>query len=429
MKKWNEVYKMLETGALDQKLELTGCRDLDAARKRTMHVLEEFKKCFGTEEELEIALCSAPGRTEISGNHTDHQHGHVLAAAVNLDFLACAAPNGTNTVRFQSEGWPMTTVDLSDMEPQENEKETTASLVRGVLAQMEKAGYQVGGCDIYAVSSVLPGSGLSSSAACEVLLGVIGNHLFCKDELDAVTIAKIGQKAENQYFGKPSGLMDQTASSVGDAVSIDFGDPSAPIVRPVTADLEELGLALCIIDCGADHAALTGEYASIPQEMGKVAQFFGKEVLHDVREEEVLALLPELRKAAGDRAVLRALHFYADDKRAVEEADALQKKDKETFLHLVKESGRSSWELLQNITPAGAVEAQDMAVALAATEIALKGKGACRVHGGGFAGTLQAFVPLEDVEEFKKNVETMIGEGCCHILSIRPVGGIVLSLD
>ena len=181
MKKWNEVYKMLETGALDQKLELTGCRDLDVARKRTMHVLEEFKKCFGTEEELEIALCSAPGRTEISGNHTDHQHGHVLAAAVNLDFLACAAPNGTNTVRFQSEGWPMTTVDLSDMEPQENEKETTASLVRGVLAQMEKAGYQVGGCDIYAVSSVLPGSGLSSSAACEVLLGVIGNHLFCKD--------------------------------------------------------------------------------------------------------------------------------------------------------------------------------------------------------------------------------------------------------
>ena len=212
-------------------------------------------------------------------------------------------------------------------------------------------------------------------------------------------------------------------------MAIDFGDPSAPIVRPVTADLEGLGLALCIIDCGADHAALTGEYASIPQEMGKVAQFFGKEVLHDVREEEILALLPELRKAAGDRAVLRALHFYADDKRAVEEADALQRKDKETFLHLVKESGRSSWELLQNITPAGAVEAQDMAVALAATEIALKGKGACRVHGGGFAGTLQAFVPLEDVEEFKKNVETMIGEECCHILSIRPVGGIVLSLD
>ena len=426
MKKWNEVYKMLETGALDQKLELTGCRDLDVARKRTMHVLEEFKKCFGTEEELEIALCSAPGRTEISGNHTDHQHGHVLAAAVNLDFLACAAPNGTNTVRFQSEGWPMTTVDLSDMEPQENEKETTASLVRGVLAQMEKAGYQVGGCDIYAVSSVLPGSGLSSSAACEVLLGVIGNHLFCKDELDAVTLAKIGQKAENQYFGKPSGLMDQTASSVGDAVAIDFADPSAPIVRSVTANLEELGLALCIVDCGADHAALTGEYASIPQEMEKVAAFFGKKVLREVQEEEVLKAMPQLRRAVGDRAVLRALHFYADDRRAVEEADALERRDRDAFLQLVKESGRSSWELLQNITPAGAVEAQDMAIALEAAEIALNGKGACRVHGGGFAGTIQAFVPTESVSEFCEKMELMLRKGCCHVLNIRPTGGIVL---
>lgn len=429
MKNWNDVYKMVKAGELDQKLEQTGCHETDEARKRTIAVLEAFKKTFGTEEEHPVALCSAPGRTEISGNHTDHQHGHVLAAAVNLDFLACAALNGTNTVRFQSEGWPMTTVELTDMEPQEDEKETTASLVRGVFAQMVKAGYPVSGCDIYAVSSVLPGSGLSSSAACEVLIGVIGNHLFCHDELDAVTIAKIGQKAENLYFGKPSGLMDQTASSVGDAVSIDFKDPSAPVVRPVTADLEGLGLALCIIDCGADHAALTGEYASIPQEMCKVAKYFGKEVLREVAEEEVISALPELRKVAGDRAVLRALHFYADDRRAVEEADALERKDKETFLHLVKESGRSSWELLQNVTPAGAVEAQDMAIALTTAEIALNGRGACRVHGGGFAGTIQAFVPLEDVLEFKKKMEAMIGEGCCHVLDIRPIGGTVLSLD
>lgn len=279
---------------------------------------------------------------------------------------------------------------------------------------------------MYAVSNVLPGSGLSSSAACEILLGVAGNHLFCQDELDAVTLAKIGQKAENQYFGKPSGLMDQTASSVGDAVAIDFADPSAPIVRSVTANLEELGLALCIVDCGADHAALTGEYASIPQEMEKVAAFFGKKVLREVQEEEVLKAMPQLRRAVGDRAVLRALHFYADDRRAVEEADALERRDRDAFLQLVKESGRSSWELLQNITPAGAVEAQDMAIALEAAEVALNGKGACRVHGGGFAGTIQAFVPTESVSEFCEKMELMLKKGCCHVLNIRPTGGIVL---
>lgn len=320
----------------------------------------------------------------------------------------------------------MTTVDLSDLKQQEAEKETTASLVRGVMAELAKAGYTIGGFDMYAVSNVLPGSGLSSSAACEILLGVAGNHLFCQDELDAVTLAKIGQKAENQYFGKPSGLMDQTASSVGDAVAIDFADPSAPIVRSVTANLEELGLALCIVDCGADHAALTGEYASIPREMEQVAAFFGKKVLREVQEEEVLKAMPQLRRAVGDRAVLRALHFYADDRRAVEEADALERRDRDAFLQLVKESGRSSWELLQNITPAGAVEAQDMAIALEAAEIALNGKGACRVHGGGFAGTIQAFVPTESVSEFCERMELMLRKGCCHVLNIRPVGGIVL---
>ena len=426
MKNWNDLYKMLKNGEMDQSLMQTGCEDINAYRTRATEVMNGFEKTFGVKEDTLAALCSAPGRTEICGNHTDHQHGHVLAAAVNLDFLACVSPNGTQTVHFQSEGWPMTTVDLSDLEQQEAEKETTASLVRGVMAELAKAGYTVGGFDMYAVSNVLPGSGLSSSAACEILLGVAGNHLFCQDELDAVTLAKIGQKAENQYFGKPSGLMDQTASSVGDAVAIDFADPSAPIVRSVTANLEELGLALCIVDCGADHAALTGEYASIPQEMKQVAAFFGKKVLREVQEEEVLKVMPQLRRAVGDRAVLRALHFYADDRRAVEEADALERRDRDTFLQLVKESGRSSWELLQNITPAGAVEAQDMAIALEAAEIALNGKGACRVHGGGFAGTIQAFVPTESVSEFCEKMELMLRKGCCHVLNIRPTGGIVL---
>ena len=426
MKNWNDLYKMLKNGEMDQSLMQTGCEDINAYRTRATEVMNGFEKTFGVKEDTLAALCSAPGRTEICGNHTDHQHGHVLAAAVNLDFLACVSPNGTQTVRFQSEGWPMTTVDLSDLEQQEAEKETTASLVRGVMAELAKAGYTVGGFDMYAVSNVLPGSGLSSSAACEILLGVAGNHLFCQDELDAVTLAKIGQKAENQYFGKPSGLMDQTASSVGDAVAIDFADPSAPLVRSVTANLEELGLALCIVDCGADHAALTGEYASIPQEMKQVAAFFGKKVLREVQEEEVLKVMPQLRRAVGDRAVLRALHFYADDRRAVEEADALERRDRDAFLQLVKESGRSSWELLQNITPAGAVEAQDMAIALEAAEIALNGKGACRVHGGGFAGTIQAFVPTESVSEFCEKMELMLRKGCCHVLNIRPTGGIVL---
>ena len=426
MKNWNDLYKMLKNGEMDQSLMQTGCEDINAYRARATEVMNGFEKTFGVKEDTLAALCSAPGRTEICGNHTDHQHGHVLAAAVNLDFLACVSPNGTQTVHFQSEGWPMTTVDLSDLEQQEAEKETTASLVRGVMAELAKAGYTIGGFDMYAVSNVLPGSGLSSSAACEILLGVAGNHLFCQDELDAVTLAKIGQKAENQYFGKPSGLMDQTASSVGDAVAIDFADPSAPIVRSVTANLGELGLALCIVDCGADHAALTGEYASIPQEMKQVAAFFGKKVLREVQEEEVLKVMPQLRRAVGDRAVLRALHFYADDRRAVEEADALERRDRDTFLQLVKESGRSSWELLQNITPAGAVEAQDMAIALEAAEIALNGKGACRVHGGGFAGTIQAFVPTESVSEFCEKMELMLRKGCCHVLNIRPTGGIVL---
>ena len=373
-----------------------------------------------------MTLCSAPGRTEICGNHTDHQHGRVLAGAVDLDFLACAAPNGTNTIRFQSEGWPLVEVNLDTLEPKEEEKESTASLVRGMAAQAAQRGYPVSGFDVYATSEVLPGSGLSSSAACEVLLGVIENHLFCRDELDPVTIAQMGQKAENIYFGKPSGLMDQTASSVGGAVAIDFADPAAPVVRTVAVDLAGLGYALCIIDSGASHADLTAEYAAVPQEMGAVAAYFGKQVLREVEEDQVIQALPQLRKAVGDRAVLRALHFFADDKRVKLEADALEQGDMDTFLEVVKQSGRSSWDLLQNITPIGAVKEQAMAVALTVAERALSGRGACRVHGGGFAGTIQAFVPLDLLESFRKQVEACLGEGSCHVLSIRPVGGTVL---
>ena len=426
MQKLGAVRRALGAGELDGTLSRLKYGEISGARAKVAHVLDGFARSFGEDEERPVVLCSAPGRTEICGNHTDHQHGRVLAGAVDLDFLACAAPNGLNRIRFQSEGWPMVEISLDELLPRTDERESTAALVRGMAGLVKERGYEVAGFDAYAVSEVLPGSGLSSSAACEVLLGVIENCLFCSGELDAVTIAQLGQRAENVYFGKPSGLMDQTASSVGGAVAIDFADPAEPVVRSVAVDLESLGYALCIIDSGASHAALTGEYASIPEEMGAVAAYFGRKVLREVDEAELLRALPELRRAAGDRAVLRAMHFFADDRRSAEEADALERVDIDAFLALVRESGRSSWELLQNITPTGAAKEQAMAVALAVAERALAGRGACRVHGGGFAGTIQAFVPLDALESFSAEVEAALGQGSCRALSIRPVGGTVI---
>ena len=426
MQELGAVRRALEAGELDSVMARLRYGEPERARAKVKNVLDGFERCFGAGPDTPVALCSAPGRTEICGNHTDHQHGRVLAGAVDVDFLACAAKNGTSKIRFQSEGWPMVEVELDELIPKTAERESTAALVRGMAGLVKERGFDVSGFDVYAASEVLPGSGLSSSAACEVLLGVIENRLFCGDALDAVTIAQLGQRAENVYFGKPSGLMDQTASSVGGAVAIDFADPASPIVRSVKVDLEALGYALCIIDSGASHAALTGEYASIPEEMGAVAEFFGKKVLREVDEAALLRALPELRKSAGDRAVLRALHFFADDRRAAEEADALERGDMDAFLALVRESGRSSWELLQNITPTGASREQAMAVALTVAGRALGGRGACRVHGGGFAGTIQAFVPLDMLEGFQREVEAVLGKGSCKALSIRPVGGTVL---
>lgn len=420
------VRRALDAGELDERLAQLRYGETEKARAKVRNVLEGFERSFGADDKRPVALCSAPGRTEICGNHTDHQHGRVLAGAVDLDFLACAAKNGTNRIRFQSEGWPMVEVELDELIPKAAERESTAALVRGMAGLVKERGYEVGGFDVYAASEVLPGSGLSSSAACEVLLGVIENRLFCGGELDAVTIAQLGQRAENVYFGKPSGLMDQMASSVGGAVAIDFADPASPVVRSVRVDLEALGYAICIIDSGASHAALTGEYASIPEEMAAVSAYFGKSVLREVDEAEFLRALPELRKVAGDRAVLRCLHFFADDRRAAEEAGALEHGDMNAFLVMMRESGRSSWQLLQNITPTGAVKEQAIAVALTVAERALEGRGACRIHGGGFAGTIQAFVPLDMLESFKAETESVLGEGSCKVLSIRPVGGTTL---
>ena len=369
-------------------------------------------------------LFSAPGRTEISGNHTDHQHGCVLAAAVNLETVADVTLNGTDFIRVCSEGYAPVEIDLRDLSIREAEKNTTAALIRGVAAAFADRGAVLQGFDAAVRSTVLPGSGLSSSAAFEVLIGTILNELFFEKKLSAVEIAQIGQYAENVYFGKPSGLMDQTASSVGGMVFIDFADPAKPIVERLDFDFSAAGHALCIIDSGADHANLTHEYAAIPQELRAVCAQFGKEVLRDIPEEEFFAALPRLRGAVPDRAILRAIHIYQENKRVLRQAEALRAGDFDTFLHLATESGRSSWMYLQNITPAGETEHQAVAVALALCDTLLGGRGAFRVHGGGFAGTVQAFVPMDLLEQFKRGIEAVLGEGSCHVLSIRPEGGI-----
>ena len=367
---------------------------------------------------------SAPGRTEISGNHTDHQHGCVLAGAVNLETVADVTLNGTEIIRVASEGYAPVEIDLRDLSVHEAEKNTTAALIRGVAANFAQRGAKLRGFDASVRSTVLPGSGLSSSAAFEVLIGTICNELFFGGKLTAVEIAQVGQWAENVYFGKPCGLMDQTASSVGGMVFIDFADPAHPVVEKLDFDFAKAGHALCIIDSGADHADLTDEYAAIPGEMKAVARLLGREVLRDVPEAEFFTAIPQLRGRVPDRAILRAVHFYQENQRVQAQAEALRQNDFAEFLRLTKESGRSSWMYLQNITPAGAIDHQEVAVALALCDSLLHGRGAFRVHGGGFAGTIQAFVPLDLLDAFKANIEAVLGAGACHVLSIRPEGGI-----
>ena len=388
----------LQSGALNGRMiEIYGC-DPDKAQgyaDRFAKVIKGFQVTFPKNAQAQIGLYSAPGRTEIGGNHTDHQYGCVLAASVNLDAIAAAALNGTNVIRFYSEGYGMIEADLSVLEPVESEKESTLALIRGMAALAMKKGYDVKGIDVYCTSNVLGGSGLSSSAAFETLMGVILNDMFCGNVFDAVEIAKMGQITENQYFGKPSGLMDQSASSVGGVVAIDFGDPENPKVEKIDLDLNKEGYALCIIDSKSSHADLTDAYAGIPREMKAVASVFGKTHLRGVTKEQLI----EKTLKAGDFAA---------------------------FLEIVKASGQSSYMYLQNISVEGAVDNQAVGVALSLCDVLLDGRGAFRVHGGGFAGTVQAFVPLDMLDGFKAAVDGAIAEGCCHVLSIRPVGGAVV---
>ncbi len=372
---------------------------------------------------------SAPGRTEIGGNHTDHQRGRVLAAAVNLDTVAAVRANGTNIIRIQSKGYPMSVVDLDNLTPVESEINSTPALIRGVAARFAQLGCKVEGFDAYCESTVLPGSGLSSSAAYEVLIGTIINCLFFDKKLSAIEIAQVGQYAENVFFGKPCGLMDQMASSVGAMVFIDFKDPQAPVVEKIDFDFASAEHALCIIDTGADHADLTDEYAAVPGELKALCNILGEGELRSISKMDFYSNIQRLRKEVGDRAVLRAIHIYDENQRVKLQKKALQAGDFASFLSYVTESGLSSWRHLQNVIPAGRKEKQEVAFALTIAEKLLNGRGACRVHGGGFAGTIQAFVPNDLLEYFKNGIESVLGEGSCYVLSIRPQGGVEMEVE
>ena len=425
------LLQALRAGAHDAALAALYALDgtqasLDAARDRACRVAQALADTFSPGEDAPAALFSGPGRTEIGGNHTDHQHGRVLCGSVDLDMLACAAPNGKPVIRIQSEGYPALEIGLDDLSVREEEKNTSAALVRGVAARIRELGYALSGFDACVTSTVLSGSGLSSSAAYETLVGNILNHFCCGDALDAITIAKIGQFAENVYFGKPCGLMDQMGSSVGGVVFIDFADPANPVVERVDYDFTKSGHALCIVDTASSHGDLTDDYADITREMGAVAARFGKAVLRDVPLEDFRAAIPALRQECGDRAVLRAMHFYDDDRRAVKEAAALKNGDFDFFLALVNQSGLSSSLCLQNTWSIS--DPRQQAIPLCLTEAGrLLDGGACRVHGGGFAGTIQAWVPNGDLEQFKAGMEALLGEGKCHVLHIRPRGGCVVA--
>ena len=393
-----------------------------AQHERYVSLANDFAEIFS--EDREARLFSAPGRTEVGGNHTDHNHGRVLAAGINLDAIAVASKNDENIVRVKSRGYKMDVCDITDLEIKDEEKGHSPALVRGMCAGFLKYGYKIGGFDAVTMSSVLSGSGLSSSAAYEVLVGTMLNYLYNDGRVDAVTIAKIAQYAENVYFDKPCGLMDQMACSVGGFVTIDFNNPQEPIVNEVKFDFASSGHSLCIVDTKGSHSDLTDDYAAIRSEMEAVAGCFGKKVLREVDEEEFKKNIPAVREKVGDRAVIRAMHFFADNDRVLKEVDALKNGDFETFKSYILESGDSSYKYNQNVFSVKKPQEQPVSLALAISESILKGKGAWRVHGGGFAGTIQAFVPNDILADYKNAMEGIFGEGSCYVLIIRPVGGV-----
>ncbi len=419
----NEWNQRLAGQCQEMLYRLYGAENLEGQTARYRAAVERFGSLFGERENLR--LFSAPGRTEIGGNHTDHQRGRVLAASVGLDVIAVVSQEDAGVIRIKSEGHRENVVHLDNLRPVKEEENTSTALVRGISARFAELGYRIGGFTAYTISDVLSGSGLSSSAAYEVLVGTILNSLYNGGGIDPVVIAQIGQYAENNYFGKPCGLMDQAASSVGGLVMLDFKNREQPEVERISYDFAERGYALCVVNTGGSHADLTGEYAAIPAEMRAVAGYFGKEVLRGIGKEELIENAAALRELpGGDRALLRAVHFAEENERVLQQAEALRRDDFEGFLSLVKESGRSSYCLLQNVVSMSSPEQQGIALGLALSEQLLGDRGVCRVHGGGFAGTLQAYVPLEDVQRYRCEMERVFGEGSCYLLRVRPCGGV-----
>ncbi len=409
-------------GVIDGQLSLLYGEEAHLGKEGFLATVSGFEKRFGKDKN--IALLSAPGRTELSGNHTDHQHGCVLCAAVTQDITAAAAPRGDMLVQVYSEDYGEIRADLSVLSVLDVEKGTSRALIRGIAKAITDTGRQLCGFDAYIRSNVPQGSGLSSSAAYEVLIGTIFNELFCGGEFSATEIAIFGQYAENNYFGKPCGLMDQMASATGGVVYINFKTPGSPIIQSVGFDFEEAGYTLCITNAGGSHADLTPDYSAIPKEMSQAALFFGKSVLREVDEKEFNKKLPELRKTLSDRAVLRSMHFMAENKRVNQQLAALRDGNIDDYLRLMNASGRSSVAMLQNVWSDGGD--RSVALALGISDNFLEGEGAFRVHGGGFAGTIQAFVPSERAAEYKRTMDGIFGEGACCIMAVRPVGAYTI---
>ena len=421
MNNLQQTRALIREGALDARLaRLYGEAD-EKQRARYLHLTDLFEAAFGDGNDLRFF--SAPGRTEVCGNHTDHNHGKVMAAAINLDAVACACKTDDGIIVVKSENYPGDTIDTRVLVPQAKEHEKSAALVRGVAARFSQLGYKVGGFKSVTVNSVLKGSGMSSSAAFEVLVGTMLNYLYNDGKISPVEIAQIAQYAENEFFGKPCGLMDQMACSVGSFVAIDFEDADRPVVEPVAFDFGATGHRLVITDTKADHADLTDEYASIRREMEAVAGFFGKKDLRRTSEEEILRNAKDIRAALGERPLLRALHFHAENRRVEAEREALLTGDFAAFKRLVIESGLSSFTYNQNVYASSDPKHQPVALALALSEAVLRGKGAWRVHGGGFAGTIQAFVPEDLLGAYIDLLESVFGKGACYVLDIRPFGG------
>ena len=420
----SKLLNYVKEGKLDKKLSaIYGEENLLSQRERYAEAIYEFAYVYG---DIEATIFSVPGRSEISGNHTDHNHGKVLAGSINLDIIAIASKTEDGVIRIKSKGFDEDVIDTNSYtSPKESDFFKSGALIAGMAQAFENDGYKKGGYVAYTTSNVFKGSGLSSSAAFEVMVGNILNHFYNKGKVENTEIAKMAQYSENVFFGKPCGLMDQMACAVGGFVYIDFEDTKNPVIEKIPFDLSAQGYALCIVNTGGNHADLNDDYASVPAEMKSVAKLFGAEYLRQISKKHVLDNIASIRNTVGDRAILRAIHFFNENERVTKQARALKSENIANFFRYTKESGRSSFMYLQNVFTTKNVTEQGLSLALAITDSVLSGKGgAFRVHGGGFAGTIQAFVPFKNVEAYRKAIDSAFGQGACHVLRIRPDGAI-----